>query len=223
MCRRLLALTLPSIAGLAAALLAAQTPAPKPPDYAAQARNALAQLDGTIMVFGLREPVEVLRDQWGIPHIYAKSTHDLFFAQGFVVAQDRMWQLEMWRRNAEGRLAEVLGPDYVTRDAFARLLAFRGNWSEEFRKYHPEGAVIFDAFARGVNAAIQKAIDENKIPVEFQIMNFRPQPVWTAQTVLTRMPGWTLSRNASGAGRGGRRLSPTSAVSASIFSNTSDP
>jgi penicillin amidase len=53
--------------------------------------------------------VEVLRDTWGVPHIHAKSTEDLFFAQGFVVAQDRMWQLEIWRRNAEGRLAEVLG------------------------------------------------------------------------------------------------------------------
>src|SRR5439155_1152598 len=83
-----------------------------------------AQHSGTIIVRGLAEPVEVLRDTWGVPHIYAKSTEDLFFAQGFVVAQDRMWQLEMWRRNGEGRLAEVLGPQYVTRDKFARLLAF---------------------------------------------------------------------------------------------------
>ena len=131
---------LSSFVALGAAYLAAQTPALKPPDLAGPATSALAQLDGTIMVYGLREPVEVLRDQWGIPHIYAKNTHDLFFAQGYVVAQDRMWQLEMWRRNGEGRLAEVLGPEYVTRDTFARLLAFRGNWDEEFRKYTPRGA-----------------------------------------------------------------------------------
>ena len=186
-----------ALVSLAAVYLPAQSPAPKAPDLAPPARTALAQLDGTIMVYGLREPVEVLRDQWGIPHIYAKNTHDLFFAQGYVVAQDRMWQLEMWRRNGEGRLAEVLGEAYVTRDTFARLLTFRGNWDEEFRRYHPEGPVVFDAFARGVNASIQKAIDENKIPVEFTIMGFRPQPVWTAKTVLTRMPGWTLTRNAS--------------------------
>src|SRR5918994_856665 len=104
----------------------------------------------------------------------AKNTEDLFLAQGYVVAQDRMWQLEMWRRNGEGRLSEVLGPDYVTRDKFARLIAFRGNWDEEFTKYHPEGRVIFESFARGINAAIQQALDENKIPVEFQIMGFRP-------------------------------------------------
>ena len=182
---------------LATATLVAQTPAGKAPDYQAAARQALAQLDGTVLVFGLREPVEVLRDRWGVPHIFAKNTDDLFFAQGYVVAQDRMWQLEMWRRNGEGRLAEVLGPEYVTRDRFARLLAFRGNWDEEFKKYHPEGRAIFDSFARGVNASIQKALDENKIPVEFQIMGFRPQPIWTARTLLTRMPGWTLSRNAS--------------------------
>ena len=178
-------------------LLMAQAPATRPPDLVAQARTVLPGLDGTGMVFGLRQPVEVLRDEWGVPHIYAKNTHDLFFAQGYVVAQDRMWQMELWRRNGEGRLAEVLGADYVTRDTFARLLAFRGNWDEEFRKYHPEGPVIFDAFARGVNAAIQKALDEGKVPVEFQIMGFQPQPVWTAKTVLTRMPGWQLSRNAS--------------------------
>ncbi len=170
--------------------------APKPA-LEAQAKAALAQHSGTIMVRGLSQPVEVLRDTWGIPHIYARNTPDLFFAQGFVVAQDRMWQLEMWRRNGEGRLAEVLGPDYLTRDKFARLLTFRGDWEEEFRKYHPEGKVIFSSFAAGINAAIQKAIDEKKVPVEFDILGFPPQPVWTAKTVLTRMPGWTLSRNAS--------------------------
>ena len=186
-----------ALCALATASLLAQAPAQKPPDHTATARASLSQLDGTLLVYGLAEPVEVLRDRWGVPHIYAKNTHDLFFAQGYVVAQDRMWQLEMWRRNGEGKLAEILGPDYVMRDRFARLLTFRGNWDEEFKKYHPEGRVIFDAFARGVNASIQKALDENKIPVEFQIMSFRPQPLWTAKTVLTRMPGWTLSRNAS--------------------------
>jgi penicillin amidase len=177
-----------------AAWLAAQTP----PDYAAAARAALAQHTGTLPVFGLKDAVEVLRDRWGVPHIYARNTEDLFFAQGYVVAQDRMWQLELWRRNGEGKLAEVLGPDYVQRDQFARLIAFRGDWDEEFQKYHPEGRKILDSFARGVNASIQKAIDENKIPVEFTIMGFRPQPVWTARTVLSRMHGWSLTRNAAG-------------------------
>jgi penicillin amidase len=186
-----------AVVATAAGVVRTRAQAPAKPDLASQAKAALAQHSGTIIVRGLSEPVEVLRDTWGVPHIYAKSTEDLFFAQGFVVAQDRMWQLEMWRRNGEGRLAEVLGPQYVTRDKFARLLAFRGNWDEEFRKYHPEGRKIFTAFAEGINAAIEKALDEKKVPVEFQVLGFQPQPVWTAQTVLTRMPGWTLSRNAS--------------------------
>src|SRR4029079_7389120 len=89
------------------------------PDLSAAAQAALPQLSGTLSAGGLTQPVEVLRDTWGVPHIFAKNTKDLFFAQGYTVAQDRMWQLEMWRRNGEGRLAEVLGPDYVTRDTFA--------------------------------------------------------------------------------------------------------
>jgi penicillin amidase len=169
------------------------------PSLATRAELGVAQHDGDLAVPGLHHPVEVLRDNWGIPHIYAQDTHDLFFAQGFVVAQDRMWQLEMWRRNAEGRLAEVLGPQYVQRDEFARTLAFRGDWNKELRRYQPEGPVIFSAFAfaDGVNAAIELALSEGKVPVEFQLMGFQPQPVWTAKTLLTRMPGWTLSRNAS--------------------------
>lgn len=189
--RTIVAALITAVLAACALLVAAQ------PDLVARARAALAQHDGIIMLTGLREPVEVLRDKWGIPHIYARNTADLFYAQGYVVAQDRMWQLEMWRRNGEGKLSEVLGPKYLTRDKFARLLAFRGDWNEEFKKYHPEGRIIFDSFARGVNAAITKALEENKVPVEFQLMGFQPQPVWTAKTLLTRMPGWTLSRNAS--------------------------
>jgi acyl-homoserine lactone acylase PvdQ len=128
----LLSMALMLACGAFGALLAQQRVAT--PDRTATAKAALPQLAGTLSVRRLTQPVEVLRDTWGVPHIFAKNTKDLFFAQGFTVAQDRMWQLEMWRRNGEGRLAEVLGPDYVTRDTFARLLAFRGNWDEEFKK-----------------------------------------------------------------------------------------
>ena len=178
--------------------LSAQTLAPQPPQSLAErTAQSLAQHNGSLSVLGLHHPVEVLRDPWGIPHIYAQDTHDLFFAQGFVVAQDHMWQMELWRRTGEGKLAQVLGPAFVQRDTFARLLQFHGDWNAEFRKYHPEGAVIFEAFANGVNAAINIALEEQKVPVEFQVMGFLPESAWTAKTVLTRMPAWTLSRNAS--------------------------
>ena len=74
------------------------------------ARTSLARIEGRSALPGLKADVEVLRDEWGVPHIYAKDMDDLFFAQGFVVAQDRLWQMELWRRTAEGRVAELVGP-----------------------------------------------------------------------------------------------------------------
>ncbi|WP_089410467.1 penicillin acylase family protein [Granulicella rosea] len=161
------------------------------------AKQALPFHRGQLTAVGLHHPVTVIRDKWGIAHIYAGDTHDLFFAQGFAAAQDHMWQMEMWRRSVEGRLAEVLGPDYVNRDRFARTLTFHGDWDAEERKYSPEGPVIFASFAEGVNAAIRVAIDQGKIPIEFQMMGTLPVASWTAHTLLTRVPAWGLSRNAA--------------------------
>src|SRR5262245_8441092 len=91
------------------------------------ARGRLATLDGHVRLTGLDSAVEVRRDRWGVPHIYARTAHDVFFAQGYVAAQDRLFQMEIWRRAGEGRLAEVLGPAYVTRDRLARLFKYRGD------------------------------------------------------------------------------------------------
>src|SRR4051812_27224995 len=95
----------------------AQQPAapPKPnPEAAArlleQAKAALPQVSGTLSAAGLREPVTVLRDTWGVAHVYAANQHDLFFAQGYVAAQDRLFQMELWKRVGQGTLAEILGP-----------------------------------------------------------------------------------------------------------------
>src|SRR6267142_2382601 len=117
-----------SYIGLACLLLgslagrgAAETPA----ELLDRARGALTQIEGTIRVPGLREPVEVLRDGWGVPHIYAKHADDLFFAQGFVAAQDRLFQIDLWRRTALGETAEVVGKSGLAADRFARLLKYR--------------------------------------------------------------------------------------------------
>ena len=80
------------------------------------ARESLARIEGRVDVRGLNADVEVLRDEWGVPHIYARNVDDLFFAQGFVVAQDRLWQMEMWRRTGEGRIAELVGPAGLPHD-----------------------------------------------------------------------------------------------------------
>jgi penicillin amidase len=142
-------------------------------------------IDGEVRVPGLSEEVEVFRDPWGVPHIYARNLDDLFFAQGFVQAQDRLWQMEMYRRVGEGRLAEILGPDALRHDRLARLVRYRGPWTdEEFSSYHPEGRRILDAFAAGVNAYMEVAGDE--LPLEFDLTGITPEP-WTAETPLLRM------------------------------------
>src|SRR3954453_11320047 len=86
-----------------------------------------------VRVPGLEQPVEVLRDRWGVPHIYAKNTHDLFFAQGYMTATDRLWQIDMWRRIGTGKLAEVLGPSAIRRDQLARAVQYRGDWDVEWK------------------------------------------------------------------------------------------
>jgi len=150
----------------------------------AVAQRSLARLDGEISLPGLQEPVEVLRDRWGIPHIYAQNTQDLFFAQGYITAQDRLWQMEMWRRWREGRLAEIFGPEALPFDRRTRLMMFRGPWDDrEWTAYHPEGERIFTAFAEGVNAFIED--NRDNLPLEFQITGVAPEP-WTAQTVVLR-------------------------------------
>lgn len=160
---------------------AAQQPAP---DLSGRARAALAQTSGRLAVPGLSRPVTVIRDPWGIPHIYAETQDDLFFAQGFVAAQDRLFQMELWRRAAEGRLAEILGPKHVERDRIARLLRYRGDLDAEYASYAPDAKAIIESFVRGVNAYIETVRD--RLPVEFELAGFRPEP-WTPEVCLSRV------------------------------------
>ncbi|MGH8629209.1 MAG: penicillin acylase family protein, partial [Burkholderiales bacterium] len=161
-----------------------------------QARAALSQTSGEISVAGLERPVEILRDTWGVAHIYAKSQHDLFFAQGFVAAQDRLWQLDIWRRQAEGKLAEVLGPSAVERDRVARLLRFRGDWNAEWRSYSPDTRESVTAFTDGINAYIAQVTSSGKLPIEFQLLNIKPE-AWTPEVCVSRMAAYSMTGNAS--------------------------
>ena len=162
-------------------------------ELAQRARGALAQIEGRVELSGLRQPVEVLRDEWGVPHIYARTQDDLFFAQGYVAAQDRLWQMELWRRAGEGKLAEVLGPAAVGRDRVARLLRYRGDMRAEWAAYAPDARRIIAAFVRGVNAYI--AASQDNLPIEFQLAGIRPEP-WTPEVCLTRVAGLEVSGNA---------------------------
>ena len=148
------------------------------------ARRSLSQIEGDVAAAGLRADVQVTRDSWGVPHIYAGSDEDLFFAQGFVAAQDRLWQMEMWRRTAEVRLAEIYGESAVGRDRTARLLKYRGAFDDrEFTAYHPQARRLMEAFVKGVNAYISASA--NRLPVEFVLTGIKPEP-WTVETLLLR-------------------------------------
>jgi penicillin amidase len=148
------------------------------------AKQSLAQIEGELKVSGLKEPVEILRDRNGMPHIYARNDSDMFFAQGYVMAQDRLWQLEMWRRWREGRLAEIYGPTAIDFDERARLMAFRGPWDEkEWSSYHPDAERLFTAWANGLNAWVAQNADN--LPVEFKLTGVKPEP-WTAKTLTLR-------------------------------------
>ncbi|MCI0746864.1 MAG: penicillin acylase family protein [Verrucomicrobia subdivision 3 bacterium] len=152
----------------------------------------LAPLDGDMRVPGLREPVEVLRDRWGVPHIYAKNPGDLFFAQGFVAAQDRLFQLEWWRRHSAGALAEVLGPSALPSDRFARLMRYRGDMKAEWDSYAPDTKQIATAFTSGINAWIDHC--GKNLPIEFEILKFTPKK-WRPEDILGRMSGIYMSQN----------------------------
>ncbi|MEO7084612.1 MAG: penicillin acylase family protein, partial [Gemmatimonadaceae bacterium] len=155
----------------------------------ALALSAHAQTNDTLRAVGLAQPVEVLRDGAGISHIYAKNEHDLFFAQGYVAATDRLFQMELWRRQATGTVAELLGPRELQRDIGARLFKFRGNMATELAHYHPHGAVIINAFVDGINARIAETErDPSKLPLEFRLLNTKPGR-WTPEVVITRQAG----------------------------------
>jgi penicillin amidase len=145
-----------------------------------------------ITVPGLREPVEVLRDRWGIPHIYAETQPDLFFAQGYIAARDRLFQLDLWRRIGTGRLAQVLGPQALDRDRIARLVSFRGDWNAEWLSYAPDAQQIAVSFTSGINAYIRSL--GGKRPLEFRIVGYDPG-TWQPEDVTARIAGLLMTRN----------------------------
>ena len=145
------------------------------------------------IVKGLEQEVEILKDRWGMSHIYAQNQRDLFFAQGFNVARDRLFQLEMWRRKATGTLAEILGHQALKSDTGSRLLRARVDMEQEMRHYHPDGKEIITSFVEGINAYIDWALENPKrLPLEFKLLGIRPGH-WTPEVVVSRHNG--LFRN----------------------------
>ncbi len=151
--------------------------------------SGFSQSATELKVNGLLDAVEILRDQNSVNHIYAKNEHDLFFAQGYCAAKDRLFQFEMWRRQATGTIAEILGPREIQRDMGARLFKFRGNLKQEFNHYHPRGELIITAFTEGINAFISET-EKNPalLPLEFKLLDIKPVR-WKPEVVISRHQG----------------------------------
>lgn len=140
------------------------------------AREALPQVDGTILMPGLSAQARVLRDAHGVPHIIAASAEDLFFTQGYVTAQDRLWQMDLSRRLADGTTAEVMGPAFLKHDKEQRILGVRQVAQNSWQALSARNRSHFEAYARGVNAYIEG--HRGALPLEFRVLRYSPKP-WT--------------------------------------------
>ena len=139
---------------------------------------SLPQLDGEVHLAGLSAPVMVQRDAHGVPHINAATQDDLFVAQGYVTAQDRLWQMDSLRRAANGELAEILGPSLVEYDKTQRVLQIRLAAQRVYDHLPADNRARLNDYARGVNLLITHCERSNTLPVEFRLLRYRPQP-WT--------------------------------------------
>ena len=145
---------------------------------------------------GLMSPVEIRVDKWGVPHIYAKSQDDVFFAQGFNAARDRLFQIDLWRRRGLGQLSAVFGPAYVEQDRATRLFLYRGDMYREWLAYGADAKRITVLFVAGINAYIDQ-VKQNPamLPVEFKLLKYEPAKWQPEDVVRIRSHGLTRNLN----------------------------
>ena len=157
-------------------------------------RRSLPKCRGDVCPGGLEQDVEVIRDRWGVPHVYASSAHDLFYAQGYVHAQDRLWQMELQRRVASGTFAEVAGKTGLQTDRFFRRVGLRRAAECELAQLDDEARLAIEAYVEGINAFVSGHL--GRLPVEFALLRYVPER-WTVLDVLTwgKLLGWALSCN----------------------------
>ena len=156
--------------------------------------RALPQTSGTLTVPGLERPVTVVRDVAGIAHIRAETVHDLFMAQGFVHAQERMWQMEVWRHISAGRLAEMFGESQLDTDRFVRTLGWRQATERDWAAMEPDARAVVDAYAQGVNAWLDQ--ERDKLGLAFVLTGTTPDP-WTPLDSIAwqKVQAWNLGSN----------------------------
>jgi penicillin G amidase len=154
--------------------------------------SSLPDTEGELTVEGLHAPVDIRRDQAGVPHILATNDADMYFAAGFVHAQDRLWQMDLMRRYGQGRLSEIFGSRAITTDRLMRTIGIARIADSLYRRISPLSRQALDAYARGVNAGINEA--RGRFPLEFDLLQYRPES-WTPQhsLIILRLMGWELA------------------------------
>ncbi|MCP4660357.1 MAG: penicillin acylase family protein [bacterium] len=159
-------------------------------------RRPWPEVSGTLVAEGLQAEIEVIRDRWGVPHIYAANEHDLFFAQGYVHAQDRLWQMELNRLVGSGSLAKVLGPGLVPTDRFMRTLGLRRAAEKDWEMIDQETRELLEAYAAGINHFVDT--HRSRLPLEFTALRIDPEP-WTPIDSLNwvKLMSLNLSLNGS--------------------------
>lgn len=153
-------------------------------------RSSLPQVQGNVRIAGLNQPVEIVRDRWGVPHIFATTDHDAYFALGYVHAQDRLWQMEMNRRIGAGRLSEILGDATLDIDKFQRTLGYYRAAASDYAALSDRSRMALDAYAAGVNSWIDEG---HTLPPEYLLLGIKPEP-WTPYDSLVweKMMSWDL-------------------------------
>jgi penicillin G amidase len=164
------------------------------------APKSFPQTDGEIQLEGLNAPVDIYRDTMGIPHIYAATSHDLFFAQGYIHAQDRFWQMDTWRHIGSGTLSEMFGSGQVETDTFLRTLGWRVSAEQEYAELDAVSKAVIESYTAGVNAYLRDH-DTTALSLEYAVLGllspaYKIEP-WTPINSLTwgKAMAWDLRGN----------------------------
>lgn len=157
-------------------------------------QGSKAKIKGSLAFEELIEPVEIFRDKYGIPHIFAQNRKDLYFAQGFVEAQDRLWQMDLLRRISDGHLSEILGKDYLDADRFSFILGFKDLAERIFNNLDVQTRMELEAYSEGVNAYIKR--HAHSLPLDFHLLRYRPDMWRPPDSIKSAIPLlWSLSFN----------------------------
>ncbi len=147
---------------------------------------------GSVNVKGINSQVKIYSDDYGVPHVIASNDEDMYFALGYMHAQDRLWQMDLTRRVAEGKLSEIFGSSTIKFDKLFKTIGINRFAYKWYQNISPESKKILIAYSNGVNSFIEKHY--NKMPIEFDLLNYKPMP-WQPEhsLMVTRMMGWDLN------------------------------